>query len=100
MTESKTAQGGAAETYESDRNSGADSAHRGHGAADIHQPNESGVDVAEVTGPLFDENELAEFESDDQHAGRAIGKMLSAFFLYTVIVMTIVALWTLRSLSH
>jgi hypothetical protein len=66
---------------------------------DVHQPHESGVAVAEVTGPLFDEQELAEFQSDDRHAGRAIGKLLAGFFLYTVVVMTIVALWTLASLS-
>ena len=66
----------------------------------VHEPHESGVATAEITGPLFDEQELADFESDDHHAGRAIGKMLSAFFLYTVIVMTLVALWTLRSLSQ
>ena len=73
-----------------------------HGGADtgVHDPHESGIAVADVPGPLFDEKELAEFESDDRHAGRAIGKLLSGFFLYTVIVMTIVALWTLRSLSH
>ena len=77
-------------------------AEHGHteSAGEVHKPHESGVAVAEVTGPLFDEQELAEFESDDRHAGRAIGKLLAGFFLYTVIVMTIVALWTLKSLSH
>jgi hypothetical protein len=76
-----------------------DHAH-GESADEVHQPHESGVAAAEITGPLFDEKELAEFESDDHHAGRAIGKLLAGFFLYTVIVMTIVALWTLKSLSH
>ncbi|HUG92724.1 MAG TPA: hypothetical protein VML55_17925 [Planctomycetaceae bacterium] len=75
-------------------------AHTSGTQGEVHQPHESGIAVAEVTGPLFNEQELAEFESDDRHAGRAIGKLLSGFFLYTVIVMTIVALWTLKSLSH
>ena len=74
--------------------------HSQPGAASVHEPHESGVATAQVTGPLFDEQELADFESDDHHAGRAIGKMLAGFFLYTVIVMTLVALWTLRSLTQ
>jgi len=37
----------------------------------------------------FEETELKQFEADDAEAGRAIGKMLSIFFFYTVIVMTI-----------
>jgi hypothetical protein len=45
-------------------------------------------------GPLFDRDTLKQFEADDQQAGGNIGKMLALFFLYTVIVMSIVAAWT------
>lgn len=41
--------------------------------------------------PLFYPEEIKEFDRDDAEAGRAIGKMLSLFFLYTVIVMAISA---------
>ncbi|MEW4527892.1 MAG: hypothetical protein ACF8PG_08310 [Maioricimonas sp. JB045] len=36
---------------------------------------------------LFDRSELKQFDADDVEAGRAICKMLSLFFFYTVIVM-------------
>ncbi|MEX2286134.1 MAG: hypothetical protein WD648_03530 [Planctomycetaceae bacterium] len=49
---------------------------------------------------LFDRHELAQFDADDVTAGRAIGKMLSLFFLYTVIAMGIVAWWTYSSSVH
>ena len=38
---------------------------------------------------LFAAEELKQFAADDAEAGRAIGKMLSIFFFYTVIVMGI-----------
>jgi len=44
--------------------------------------------------PLFEEDELEQFDADDVTAGSAICKMLSLFFLYTVIVMAIVGFWT------
>lgn len=37
----------------------------------------------------FSKEELRHFEDEDAEAGSAIGKMLSLFFFYTVIVMTI-----------
>ncbi|MFM9965246.1 MAG: hypothetical protein ACKV2Q_28990 [Planctomycetaceae bacterium] len=43
---------------------------------------------------LFDKTELAGFVTDDQAAGRTICKMLSILFIYTLIAMSIVALWT------
>ncbi len=43
---------------------------------------------------LFADDEIAQFEEDDVEAGRAIGKMLSLLFIYTVIAMSIVAVWT------
>lgn len=49
--------------------------------------------------PLFNKQELQQFEADDREAGQAIGKMLSTFFLYTIIVMSLAAWWTWRSLN-
>ena len=47
----------------------------------------------------FDREDLAQFDSDDISAGRAIGKMLAFFFLYTVVVMSLAAWWTFDSLT-
>lgn len=44
--------------------------------------------------PLFGREELRQFEADDVEAGGAIGKMLSLLFIYTVIAMSAVSLWT------
>ena len=44
--------------------------------------------------PLFEDDELTQFDADDVHAGGMIGKMLSLFFLYTVIAMALVGYWT------
>lgn len=49
--------------------------------------------VAETPIP-FSKGELKQFDADDATAGAAIGKMLSLFFLYTVIVMTISSIAT------
>jgi len=46
---------------------------------------------------LFDRKEIAQFDADDVQAGRAIGKMLSLSFLYTIIAMSFVAWWTYSS---
>ena len=45
----------------------------------------------------FTERQIDQFDADDGDAGRAIGKMLALFFLYTVVAMSIVAYWTLRT---
>lgn len=44
----------------------------------------------------FAREELHQFENDDYEAGSNIGKMLSMFFFYTVIVMGISAYVTYR----
>ena len=44
--------------------------------------------------PLFSVAEVEQFTEDDTTAGRAIGKMLSALFLYTVLAMALVIWWT------
>lgn len=49
--------------------------------------------------PLFSDADLEQFDADDVQAGSAIGKMLSIFFLYTVIAMSIVVWWTFRAVS-
>ena len=53
----------------------------------------------ETTAELFTPAERSQFDRDDTDAGRAIGKMLSLFFLYTVIVMSICAWWTWQSIQ-
>ncbi|MCP4173778.1 MAG: hypothetical protein GY758_23740 [Fuerstiella sp.] len=50
--------------------------------------------------PLFTATEVQQFEADDVVAGTAIGKMLSALFLYTVLAMSFVTWWTYSSLSE
>jgi hypothetical protein len=44
----------------------------------------------------FAREELHQFDNDDYEAGSNIGKMLSMFFLYTVLVMGISAYVTYR----
>jgi hypothetical protein len=46
--------------------------------------------------PLFTQQEILQLDADDSDAGRSLGKMLGSFFLYTVLVMLIVAWWTVR----
>lgn len=48
---------------------------------------------------LFTPVEIEQFEADDVTAGRAIGKMLSILFLYTVLAMALVTWWTYSSLQ-
>ena len=48
--------------------------------------------------PLFSPVEVEQFAADDVTAGGAIGKMLSALFLYTIIAMGITSWWTYSSI--
>lgn len=48
----------------------------------------------ETPQPLFSNEELRGFESDDVAAGKIICKMLSILFIYTLIGMSIVSIWT------
>ncbi|MEO2015791.1 MAG: hypothetical protein ABGZ53_15625 [Fuerstiella sp.] len=50
--------------------------------------------------PLFTALEVQQFEADDVVAGSAIGKMLSALFLYTILAMSFVTWWTFTSVSE
>jgi hypothetical protein len=66
-----------------------------HGAATATaEPAAEAVGTAVPEGPLFEDDELAQFDADDVTAGSALCKMLSLFFLYTVIAMAIVGAWT------
>lgn len=67
-----------------------------HEAANVHPPDTAAVAVPAVP---FTEQQIDQFDADDGDAGRAIGKMLATFFLYTVIVMSGVAWWTFRRAS-
>ncbi|MDA0586813.1 MAG: hypothetical protein O2820_15395 [Planctomycetota bacterium] len=42
----------------------------------------------------FTDEDIRGFESDDIKAGQAITKMLSTLFIYTLIAMSIVSVWT------
>lgn len=42
----------------------------------------------------FTDADIRGFENDDILAGQAITKMLSTLFIYTLIAMSIVSLWT------
>jgi len=48
---------------------------------------------------LFSVSEVEQFSEDDVTAGRAIGKMLSILFLYTVLAMSLVTWWTFRAVG-
>ncbi len=50
--------------------------------------------------PLFTSEEVKQFDCDDAEAGRAIGKMLSVMFFYTVVVMAISAAATYYWVSN
>ncbi|MEY3459901.1 MAG: hypothetical protein RL215_3058 [Planctomycetota bacterium] len=55
---------------------------------------------ASPTEPLFSVVEVEQFSADDVTAGSAIGKMLSALFLYTVVAMSIASWWTWSSIQE
>ncbi|MDP7276582.1 MAG: hypothetical protein QF363_13960 [Planctomycetaceae bacterium] len=44
-------------------------------------------------GP-FSADDIQGFDADDKDAGRSIGIMLSLMFIYTVLAMSIVGVWT------
>ena len=46
----------------------------------------------------FEPADLERFDNDDTDAGKAIGIMLSLFFVYTIVAMSIAAWWTYSSL--
>ena len=54
---------------------------------------------ASQDAPLFSAVEVEQFSADDVTAGGAIGKMLSALFLYTILAMGIAGWWTHTSID-
>ena len=56
--------------------------------------------TASTEQPLFSAVEVEQFEADDVTAGSAIGKMLSALFLYTVVAMSIAGWWSWSSIPE
>ena len=54
--------------------------------------------AAPADNELFSVTEVEQFSADDVKAGSAIGKMLSALFLYTVIAMGISSWWSWSSI--
>lgn len=56
-------------------------------------------DHASQDAPLFSAVEVEQFSADDVTAGGAIGKMLSALFLYTILAMAIAGWWTHTSID-
>lgn len=55
---------------------------------------ETGAAGHAVASADFDRQEIAEFGASDGHAVTVIGKMLVGFFFYSLLVMTVVAIWT------
>ncbi len=62
-------------------------------AAEGHPP----ATAAAIPELPFTERQIDQFDADDGDAGRALGKMLALFFLYTIVAMSIVAYWTLKT---
>lgn len=55
--------------------------------------------TADAPAELFNRLELDEFSRDDSQAGKAIGRLLAIFFLYTVVAMTFAGVWTLSQMG-
>lgn len=66
--------------------------------AEAHEPGAAPGEAGSLE-QLFEDEELKQFDHEDVAAGGNIGRMLAFFFLYTVIVMSIVALWTYSAIS-
>lgn len=59
-----------------------------------HEAGATSTATLDVPEEPFDSRDIEQFAADDVEAGRAIGKMLSLLFVYTVIAMSIVVWWT------
>ncbi len=60
----------------------------------IHDAMSDSHATESLAEPLFTVAEVEQLTNEDAIAGRAIGKMLSALFLYTVFAMIVVSSWT------
>ena len=74
-----------------------------HGISDVghetHRNTESVIHRNDGT-TLFSGDELRQFAADDAEAGRRIGKILSALFIYTLLAMSVAVWWTLKTVGH
>ena len=65
-------------------------------SAELYPPvDSSSADAAS----LFTEGEWEQFQEADNVAGRAIGRILTTLFLYTVIIMLFVSWWTFKTVG-
>ena len=74
-----------------------------HGISGVGQtsPNNPANEFSQNDGQaLFTGEDLRQFAADDAQAGRTIGKILSALFIYTVIAMSVAIWWTFRTVGH
>ena len=67
--------------------------HAGHSIDTRH---ESTSDLSPAEVELFSRRELDQFARDDEEAGRRIGKILATLFIYTVVAMSVVVVWTFQ----
>ena len=52
-----------------------------------YETSERPESALEFPGAEFGQPELEQFEADDREAGANIGKMLTVFFLYSLVIM-------------
>ena len=74
--------------------------HRFSGVSQTSQNNPASEFGQDDEQALFSRDELRQFAADDAAAGRSIVKILSALFIYTLIAMSVVIWWTLRTVGH
>lgn len=55
---------------------------------------------SEEAPSLFTREELRQFAADDAEAGRRIGKILAALFIYTIVAMSVAIWWSFRTIGH
>ena len=74
-----------------------------HGASDgryeTHNNPESRVRQDDGAS-LFSRDEIRQFAADDAEAGRRIGKILSALFIYTLLAMSVAIWWTMKTVGY
>lgn len=61
----------------------------------VPEPHSTAETANALATPEFDSRERSMFGQDDARAVTVIGKMLVAFFFYSFLVMSAVAIWTL-----
>ena len=52
-----------------------------------------------TAAPLFTKLEIERFREEDQAAGKAVAKILTSLFLYTLCIMLFVTWWTFRTVG-